>query len=111
MLIFSSPGAVRPRSVGTSISEHPVTGDSGQRALNSPEEESNGLSQADGLRVSIRLFLPVEIPLANRWEPSEKVLLLGFRYSDYATILRILGWILVPLGIAALTGLLRRAER
>ena len=61
----------------------------------------------DAVRLSVRYFLPVEVPLATRWEASNKQY--GpLRFSDYATGMKLAGWILVPLGIAALTGLLRR---
>lgn len=59
-------------------------------------------------RVSMRTFLPVEVPLASGWEPSNHHIAGPLRSSDFAAFLKIAGWILVPLGVAALTGLLRR---
>ena len=76
----------------------------------------------DAVRMSFRLFLPVELPLLKDWEPTENTWrvvwrpgaqepFLIVRYADLATGLRIIGWILVPVGIAAFTGLLRRSDR
>jgi uncharacterized protein YjbI with pentapeptide repeats len=62
----------------------------------------------DSLRMSVRLFLPVDVPLATAWEPSD-ARWIGIRYSDLATLVKLMGWLFVPLGIAAFTGLLRHA--
>ena len=61
----------------------------------------------DAIRLSIRTFLPLELPLIPDWEPSERRWLL-LRFSDWATLLKVVGWIIVPVGIASITGLLRR---
>jgi uncharacterized protein YjbI with pentapeptide repeats len=63
----------------------------------------------DSLRLTTRLFLPVEVPLLREWQPSEEVCFRGLRFADVATFLKIAGWILVPLGVAGLAGLLKHA--
>jgi hypothetical protein len=63
----------------------------------------------DSLRVSTRLFLPVELPLASRWEPSDLYYWGPVRFADLAAVLKVFGWVLTPLGVAAVTGVLRRA--
>lgn len=69
--------------------------------------------------VSFNQFIPiVQIPSGSKWKPSEKLIPLPFgkrfyyfSYAFYGTIHALLGAILVPLGVAALTGLLHRREK
>jgi hypothetical protein len=71
----------------------------------------------DGFRLSFRYFLPVPIAMGSSWKANDKPVNVPFRFlfgreprlrpTAFATILQIAGWILVPLGLAALTGLLR----
>jgi uncharacterized protein YjbI with pentapeptide repeats len=68
----------------------------------------NRLTTTDSIRFSVRTFLPVDIPLLPGCEATENGRL-GLTYSDGATLLRLAGWILVPIGVASLAGLLRRA--
>jgi hypothetical protein len=70
--------------------------------------------------VSIRNFLPIDVPVGSGWAPvSRKVPiqlsvgrhsfeLHGLHPDWYATLLRVAGTILVGLGLGAITGLLRR---
>lgn len=74
----------------------------------------------EGLYVSIRNFLPIDVPMGSGWTPVAKEVPIRFalgRYSVqcrgfhpdwYATILRVAGAILVGLGLGTVTGLLRR---
>jgi hypothetical protein len=48
------------------------------------------------------LFLPLELPCKPRWEPA------SWWATSYANFLHILGWIIVPLSITVLYGLLHR---
>lgn len=64
------------------------------------------LSLAESARISLREFMPIELPILRDCHPSEKRWCL-LRFSDWAAILRLMGWIIVPVGVAALTGLLR----
>lgn len=52
---------------------------------------------------SIDLFLPViQLQEASIWMPDP-----DYRFAWYANVHRILGWILIPIGLAAVTGLIR----
>jgi hypothetical protein len=102
MGIFSTPSAVSPKAQNASIER--------------PNPISISLWNAFGL--SFHQFLPVDLPVEPQWIPSTdpievkvwagKVWSVWIRPSSYANFLRLAGWVLVPLGIAALTGLLRR---
>ena len=70
----------------------------------------------DGFWVSARHFLPVEIPAGSRWKPTSTFLWVvetrwgkvGMTFEAFATFLKLAGWILVPVGLAGLTGILKR---
>jgi hypothetical protein len=78
------------------------------------------LSWAEAFWVSVRSFLPVEIPAGEHWKPSTRSireshrlwgpwgLVLRGRFITWATVLKVAGWVLVPIGVAGLTGLLKR---
>ena len=106
MLIFSRPGAVL-----STIS-------------NSPKEKAViasgiGLRHWDALAVSLHQFLPLEVPIGSEWTPArdpvtlrfvhrkKELILLRMRPSTCATLLKVCGYILVPLEILVLNGLLR----
>lgn len=55
---------------------------------------------SDALSVSAHQFFPVDIPLGSEWEPSGG-------YTVVATLLIVWGWIIVPFGVAQLSGFLR----
>ncbi len=58
--------------------------------------------------LSAHQFLPLGLPVKPPWSPTrQRVLLISA--ASYANFLQLLGWILVPLGIAALSGVLRHA--
>ena len=64
--------------------------------------------------LAVHQFLPLSLPAKPEWAPSNRVLcrLRGctiLTAATYANFLHILGWILVPLAVAALAGLLRHA--
>ena len=56
------------------------------------------------MSVTLHQFLPVDVPLGAKWVPTQQS-------EIYATGLKVAGVILVPLGIAIITGLLRRIAR
>ena len=59
--------------------------------------------------VSLNTFLPVEIPSGANWIPSSKIIgFLGIKFTTFATLLKLAGWILVPVGIAGISGILKR---
>jgi uncharacterized protein YjbI with pentapeptide repeats len=77
-------------------------------------------SSAKALGVSIHQFLPIDVPVGSEWKPSPELLdvtVAGHRVASccirptfLATVLlRIPGWILVPLAVASLAGVLRRS--
>lgn len=92
---------------------------SGQQEAELPGQSKDNKKEApevpwslwtDPVRLSIRTFLPVEVPLATEWEPSDASLIPHvLRFSDFATLEHLAGWVLVPVGVAALAGLLRRS--
>jgi pentapeptide repeat protein len=93
--VFHLSGAVEPKPSDASGSQH-----SGQErgVSNCPSV----LTLGDSARLSLREFLPVELPLLEDCQVSH-----GY-FSDFAALLKVLGWIIVPVGVAALAGLLRR---
>ena len=62
----------------------------------------------DAARLSLRLFLPVDVPLLADHHPSDSRWFWAVKFSDLAGFLKIMGWILLPVAIASVTGLLRR---
>jgi hypothetical protein len=109
--VFWQPGAVKPAkddSAKTAVSL-------GARPTSAQTEQTRGtqivpLSFAEAAAVSVHQFLPVDIPLGAEWKPESTVVLPFMRSDAYASILKIFGWILVPVGIAAITGVLRRVS-
>ena len=59
----------------------------------SPEARSP-LHIGDAFRVSLNLFLPVEIPSGADWKPSTHYTVWFVRFVDFATFLKLAGWIL-----------------
>jgi uncharacterized protein YjbI with pentapeptide repeats len=94
--IFQSPGAVSAKDRFGAVSSKPIQ-----------------LTRWDAFGVSLHQFLPVDVPIGAAWVPSEKEITiktppLDLRPTTFATFfLRLAGWVLVPLGVAAVTGLLR----
>jgi uncharacterized protein YjbI with pentapeptide repeats len=76
------------------------------------------LSRGQAFFLSLRYLLPIDIPFGSEWTPTHKPIgifrapwgsnrSIKVRPARYAVFVRILGWILVPLGIAWLTGVFR----
>ena len=101
MLAFQLPGSVKDKAEAT-----PKVAGAAVESI-CPMSKQNSLSLFDSARLSIRYFLPVDVPLLSGCEASEHRRLL--RYQDWAVLIRLLGWVLVPVGIASLAGVLRRA--
>ncbi len=83
---------------------------------NPTPEKTENLDFTQALGVSFNQFIPiVEIPSGSSWKPSTKLLPgVGFglfSFSFYGTLHRLAGAILVPLGVAALAGILQRKEK
>ncbi len=71
------------------------------------------LTYSQALGVSLRLFIPiVDLPTGEQWTPTDKpspyLKFSNLSFAGYATLHRLAGAILVPLGIAALTGFMHR---
>lgn len=70
-----------------------------------------------GIHVSQFFPLPGEFALGAAWRPSDRGIYvdgqseLVITYAQYAAVERVAGWVLVPLGVAALAGLLYRRPR
>jgi hypothetical protein len=76
---------------------------------NSPAaQERVDLSWGDAILFSLKSFLPVKIPAGEGWAAASATIVLGVSSITIATALTITGWILVPVGIAAITGFLKR---
>jgi hypothetical protein len=101
-VVFSRPAAVE------------YTPGAAANARASHELRSGPLSLWEALGVSLRLFIPiVELPAGSQWAPSARRYLpcCQITYESYASAHRLAGAVLVPLGIAALSGLLVRREK
>lgn len=106
MLIFSRPGAV-------------LSGISNGRKETAMIATGIRLRQWDALAVSLHQFLPLEVPIGSEWTPAKdpvtlalvhrkgRVILLRMRPSTCASLLKVCGYVLVPLEILVLNGLLR----
>jgi uncharacterized protein YjbI with pentapeptide repeats len=70
------------------------------------------LDNREALGVSLNYFLPVQVPVSVCWVATNRTACSMFgqsmSFALWASILKLLGWILVPLGVAALGGLLRQ---
>jgi hypothetical protein len=106
MLIFSLPGAITG-SKGFQETGYAATGKEAR------------LSHWDAFALSIHEFLPLDVPFGSRWTPGgepvrlslcckTRVLnLVNMRPSTCATLLKIGGYVLVPLQILILNSLMR----
>lgn len=105
-LIFHFEGAVEPRL--DKQQSHAV-------CLQANLERKTSLPYFEAFWISLNLFLPVKIPSGAYWKPSSQVWVfktkcgtLGIKFTTFATVLKLVGWILVPLGVAGLSGILKR---
>lgn len=109
-VVFSSKGAVE-------LKEKP---DKSEAAKEAAKEEID-LSWTQAVGMSLHQFVPIgEVASGSKWRPSQKLLPAPFidgykstvfSYAAYGTLHRVLGFILIPLGVAALTGVLHRKDR
>ena len=66
--------------------------------------------------VSLNIFLPIDIPSGASWQPSSLfipkfwIIPEFMRFTTFATLLNLAGWILVPVGVAGISGLLKRSK-
>jgi uncharacterized protein YjbI with pentapeptide repeats len=74
------------------------------------------LDFVEGLGVSVNLFLPVEVPVGAGWRTTDQPIPISWlhvgsipvTFAFVGTLLKLSGWILVPLGVVTLTGTLKR---
>ena len=70
------------------------------------------LSLYEAFWVSLNTFLPIEIPSGADWIPSSQIIPgLGLKFTTFATFSSLAGWILVPVGVAAISGLLKGSKK
>ena len=70
---------------------------------------STEVSMRRAFGVSLSQFLPVEIPAGRKLAPSDRFMFRDWvTYDGYATFHKLAGWLFVPLGVAAMAGLLNR---
>jgi uncharacterized protein YjbI with pentapeptide repeats len=100
-LAFHRPGSVQAKKEAISTSSNAAA------SPGCPVSNQNSLSVWDSARLTVRYFLPVDVSLLSHCEASENYCL-RLRFQDWAALLRVFGWILVPVGIASLAGILRR---
>jgi len=110
MLIFSLPGA--------------VTLGEGKRQPAEPSAIGKDirLSHWDAFALSLHEFLPLDVPYGSRWTPGNEPVRLNLRLgkrvlnvvtmrpSTCATLLKISGYVLVPLQILIVNGLIRGGQ-
>ena len=87
VFVFSRPQAVRP--TGGNLTPEVKVENPADTIPDGETFTSVGLAA----RVSLRIFLPVEVPLASGWEPSNHHIVGPLRSSDFAAFLKIAGWI------------------
>lgn len=72
---------------------------------------TRSLTWMEGLAMSVNVFMPVEVPVGSSWRASDRavgsVFGLPVTFAFLATILRLAGWLVVPLGVAVFTGWVR----
>jgi hypothetical protein len=95
--IFHVDGAVEPKQI---YQPPPIA------EIQGKADEKLSLTCFQAFWVSLNLFLPIEIPSGSEWKPSSQALW-KIRFTTFATLLKLLGWILVPVGVAGLSGWLK----
>ena len=119
------PGGTSPAGVPVTNAQQQATqAGSGPQASHAPSAKQSKVEDlvlTQALGVSFNQFIPiVEVPSGSKWKPSQKLITWPFTdraissyisYSLYGTFHKLLGAILVPLGVAALTGLLHRTGK
>jgi hypothetical protein len=86
------------------------------------KKEPYSISWGEALNVGAAQFLPASLPIkeilipsvepvnVKLWIPSSGATF-TLRPSSVATVLQVAGWILVPIGVAAMTGVLMRKKQ
>lgn len=122
-LFFSQMGAVVLKDERVfkqlNIGLFPLRGTAVAKEEAEPHARSIQLGAWDAFAVSLHQFLPIEVPMGSKWIPSDTPIAMKIfksncslpftvRPTTFATfVLKLAGWILVPFGVAVLTGVLR----
>jgi uncharacterized protein YjbI with pentapeptide repeats len=109
--VFSQLGAVSPSKEEAKDSQQTSAQGSRKEIALTSSPRPIKLSFAGAAAVSLHQFLPIDIPSGSEWKPNRALIMRFIRSDVYGSILKISGWICVPLGVAAITGILRRAVR
>jgi uncharacterized protein YjbI with pentapeptide repeats len=87
------------------------------RCIQSEQKLICRLNLSEAIWLSLNTLLPVELPTGKVWEPSpSQSIMVTYKnikfslmsYASFASILKLVGWIIVPVGVAGLSGLLQR---
>lgn len=107
-LVFQAEGAVQAASeTGPTLSE----------SCRNAEPCQLSLSEAFWTGLDAFLPPPINLPAGDRWEPSPNhsiIIDIGnvefstISFASFASLLQLAGWVIVPVGLAGLTGILQR---
>ena len=104
-VLFHQPGAVvRKQPDAKPAAEKVRTVPAATPNPTTAEAPPVQLGWDEAFAFSLKTFLPINIPVARDWEPRPG------GYSAGTTVLIFLGWILIPVALATLTGWMRRAH-
>jgi hypothetical protein len=98
-IIFSLDGALEPTQ------SNPPT------AVGEQSQRTSAARYVNAALMSLRLFIPlidISIPTIGEWQVSSRTVWGVPWLTLWATFMIVTGWILVPIGIAGLTGQLKR---
>ena len=120
--VFSRQGAVVPKEEPKEARRDLIVSRSStdnsmvvREVTSQPTPSPTPINGTQALGVSLNQFIPiVEIPSGDKWKPSENLIwksISCISYAAYGTIHRVAGALLLPLGIASLTGFLHRREK
>ena len=106
-LVFQIEGAVEPSNGNKP--DHAV----GYHII---ADSSYALTYPEAFWFSLNRFLPVNIPSGESWKPSTRYLLKipgsvsgwGITFTTVATLIQLAGWVLIPVGLASISGILKR---
>jgi hypothetical protein len=104
---FSLDGALEPKQPTSPM----AVAVAGASRISEPETlpRTSAARYINAFLISLDLFLPIaDIPTVGTWEVSSEIIWGAPWLTLWAAFMTVSGWILVPIGIAGLTGLLKR---
>jgi hypothetical protein len=105
--VFQQPGSVR-------VTSQQAQSQQAQGTEASLLRDHGLLSTLDAFWFSFATVLPVPLGIKTRLQASSNYLWrvgssdVGIRYTNVEVFLALAGWILIPIGVAGITGLLKR---